>query len=81
MKDPFKVETFILYAEWKNKTKNYFMMAYQHYCKVNGIKWTRPNLKNERFPVKIPTEEHARAHTILCGIDLLRPVAFKLERL
>jgi hypothetical protein len=45
MKDPFKVETFILYAEWKNKTKNYFMMAYQHYCKANGIKWTRPNLK------------------------------------
>ena len=34
MKDLFKVETFFLNAEWKNKTKSNFLMAYQPYCKA-----------------------------------------------
>ena len=53
LNDSLKVEQFVFGHDCKN---NYFM-AYQHYCKANGIVWDRPNLKNERFPVKVPTEE------------------------
>jgi len=57
LNDPLKVEQFVFGHDCKNKTKNNYFMAYQHYCNANGIVWDRPNLKNERFPVKVPTEE------------------------
>ena len=52
-----KVEEFVYGLDCKNKTRNSYFMAYGHYCKANGIDWVRPNLKNERYPVKVPTEE------------------------
>jgi integrase len=57
LNNSLKVEQFALGLDCKNKTRNNYFMAYQHYCKANGLVWDRPNLKNERFPVKVPTEE------------------------
>lgn len=57
LNNTFEVENLVLNLECKNKTRNNYFMAYQHYCDANEIDWIRPNLKNERFPVKIPTEE------------------------
>ena len=54
---PIEVERYILNHDCKNKTKNNYFMAYQHYCKANEIEWERPVLRNERYPVKVPTEE------------------------
>jgi integrase len=51
------VEDYIYSKEWKNKTKNMYFNAYTHYCKSNELDWTRPVLKSETFPTKVPTEE------------------------
>ena len=32
-------------------------MAYSHYCQANNIEWDRPALRNEKYPVQVPTEE------------------------
>jgi len=57
LNDPVKVEKCVLGLECSNKSRNNYLMAYSHYCRANGIEWARPNLRNERYPVKIPTEE------------------------
>jgi len=54
---PIEVERFILNHDCKNKTRNNYLIAYQHYCEANGIEWEKPLLRNERYPVKVPTEE------------------------
>jgi len=54
---PEQVEEFVFNHDCKNKTRNNYFIAYNHYCIVNEIDWSRPNLKTERFPVKVPTEE------------------------
>lgn len=60
MDDPNLVESFILDLDVTNKTKNNYFNAYGNYCKANGIEWERPRLVNERYPVKVPTEERTR---------------------
>jgi len=54
---PIEVERFILENDCKNKTRNNYLIAYQHYCEANGIDWVKPFLRNERYPIKVPTEE------------------------
>jgi integrase len=51
------VEDYIFSKDWKNKTKNMYFNAYTHYCKSNEKNWTRPTLKSETYPTKVPTEE------------------------
>ncbi|MFC1802334.1 hypothetical protein ACFL0D_00005, partial [Thermoproteota archaeon] len=53
-------------------------MAYGHYCKANGIDWTRPNLKNERYPVKVPTEE--RINLIISSATTRYSTIFHLSK-
>jgi integrase len=54
---PKSVESFVLNLDVTNKTKNNYFNAYGNYCKANEIEWERPSLRNERYPVKVPTEE------------------------
>ncbi len=53
--DPDSVERFVFDLQVSNKTRNIFFDAYTHYCRVNEIQWTRPKLKVEAYPVKVPT--------------------------
>ncbi len=58
LNDPMNVENFVFDLDVSNKTRNVFFDAYSHYCKTNGIRWNRPRLKVESYPVKIPTEKN-----------------------
>jgi integrase len=53
-------------------------MAYGHYCKANEIDWDRPNLNNERYPVKVPTEE--RINLIISSSTPHYSVIFHLSK-
>jgi integrase len=57
LNDPLSVERCVFEADCKNKSRNNFFCANRHYCDVNGIEWSRPKLREEVYPVKIPTEE------------------------
>jgi integrase len=58
LNDPLKTEKYILALSGTNKYKNNLFSSYQKYCISNGIDWRRPvNLRNEPYPIKIPTEE------------------------
>jgi len=57
LNNPLSLEQYIFSKDWKNKSRNNYFNAYQHYCVQNGIQWQRPKLKEEVNPIKIPTEE------------------------
>ncbi len=57
LNDPENVERYVFNKDWKNKSRTNFFNAYQHYCKAAGIEWKRPILKEDVYPVKVPTEE------------------------
>ena len=57
LNDPQSVERYVFAQKWKNKSRNNFFNAYNHYCTQNEIEWKRPILKEEVYPVKIPTKE------------------------
>lgn len=57
LNEPENVERYVFKKDWKNKSRNNFFNAYQHYCNAAGIEWHRPKLREERNPIKIPTEE------------------------
>jgi len=57
LNDPENVERYVFNMKWKNKSRTNYFNSYQHYCKAAGIEWKRPNLKNVKYPVKVPTEE------------------------
>ena len=57
LNDPDNVERYIFGKDWKNKSRNNFFNAYNHYCNAAGIEWQRPKLNEEKTPIKIPTEE------------------------
>ncbi len=78
LNDHEAVERFILNLDCSNKTRNNYLMAYAHYCKANEIQWTRFNLKNEIFPVKVPTEEHI--NTIISSASPRFALIFHLSK-
>lgn len=51
------VESFVFGIDVSNKYRNALFDAYSHYCSANEIEWNRPEIKTERYPVKVPTEE------------------------
>jgi hypothetical protein len=55
---PEKVEAFVFGLEVTNKYRNALFDSYGHYCKANEIKWKRPEIRTEVYPVKVPTEEN-----------------------
>ncbi|MDP2899358.1 MAG: hypothetical protein Q8O47_00105 [Candidatus Bathyarchaeota archaeon] len=55
--DPEKVERWVFDLKCSNKTRSIFFDAYRHYCLANEIKWVKPILSLESYPVKVPTEE------------------------
>jgi len=57
LNDPESIERYVFNKDWKNKSRANYFNAYQHYCKEAGIDWNRPKLKEETYPVKVPTEE------------------------
>ena len=57
LNDPENVERYVFNKNWKNKSRTNYFNAYQHYCKAADIEWYRPKLRNERYPVRVPTEE------------------------
>jgi integrase len=57
LSDPVKVERWVFDLKCSNKTRSIFFDAYNHYCLANEIKWHKPVLKLESYPVKVPTEE------------------------
>jgi hypothetical protein len=57
LNDPESVERYVFNKDWKNKSRNNYFNAYQHYCESSNIKWNRPSIKEETYPIKIPTEE------------------------
>jgi integrase len=57
LRDPEKVERWVFDLQCSNKTRSIFFDSYRHYCIANEIKWVKPNLSLESYPVKVPTEE------------------------
>jgi integrase len=53
-----RIEAFVFGLEVMNKYRNALFDAYGHYCKANEIKWDRPEIRAEVYPVKVPTEEN-----------------------
>ena len=51
------IESFVFGLDVSNKYRNALFDAYSHYCSANKIQWSRPEIKTERYPVKVPTEE------------------------
>ena len=76
--DPVSVERYLLDLDCKNKTRNNFFCAYKHYCDVNGIDWSRPRLREEVYPVKVPTEE--RINLIISSASPRYSVIFHLSK-
>jgi hypothetical protein len=78
LNDPFKVEQYIFNKDLSNKSRNNLFSAYGHYCRVNGIEWTRPKLRNEVYPVKVPTEQ--RIDLIISSATLKYATVFNLSK-
>jgi integrase len=55
---PVKVESYVFCLDVTNKYRNALFDSYSHYCRANEIKWDRPRVKTETYPVKVPTEEN-----------------------
>ena len=55
---PERVEAFVFGLEVTNKYRLALFDSYGHYCKANEIKWDRPKIRTEVYPVKVPTEEN-----------------------
>jgi integrase len=58
MKDPESVKAYISNLQKSPETKNKYALAYQWFCKINGIQWTKPYYKWERKIPMIPTTEN-----------------------
>jgi integrase len=78
LNDPNSVEEYIFNQDVSNKSKNNYFSAYTHYCNANGIEWTRPKLRNERYPVKVPTEQ--RIDLIISSCTLKYATVFSLSK-
>jgi integrase len=63
---PERVEEFVFRLEVTNKYRNALFDSYGHYCKANEIKWDRPEIRAEVYPIKVPTEENI-AKVIACA--------------
>jgi len=57
LSDPEKVERWAFDLQISNKTRSIFFDAYNNYCLANEIKWHKPILKLESYPVRARTEE------------------------
>ena len=57
LNDPMKVEEYVFSLNVSNKYRNALFDAYSHFCKACEISWDRPQIKQESYPVKVPTEE------------------------
>ena len=55
---PEEVKTYIANCNLDNQTKNSLALAYNWFCKTNGIGWKRPYFKWERKIPLIPTTEN-----------------------
>jgi integrase len=75
---PSSVERFVLDLDVTNKTKNNYFNAYGNYCKANEIRWTRPNLRIERYPVKVPTEH--RIDLVISSCSMKYATVFSLSK-
>lgn len=79
LNDPLNTEKYILALDVTNKYKNNLFSAYQKYCISNGIQWSRPkNLRNETYPIKIPTEE--RINNIISSATPKYAVVYTLSK-
>jgi integrase len=58
LNSPDRVEAFVFGLDVTNKYRNALFDSYGHYCKANEIKWDRPKIRTEVYPVKVPTEEN-----------------------
>ncbi|MDH5374948.1 MAG: tyrosine-type recombinase/integrase [Candidatus Bathyarchaeota archaeon] len=58
LNNPESVKTFIANLKLSNNTKQKHANNYNHYCKINGIKWEKPYYKSERKIPLIPTTEN-----------------------
>jgi len=77
--DAIATEKYILSLEGTNKYKNNLFSACKHYCNSNGIKGERPkSLKNEPYPIKIPTEE--RINQIISASTPKYSVVYNLSK-
>lgn len=55
--NPEQVKSYIANLNRNPQTKNTMALAYNWYCKTNGIQWTKPYFKWERKVPLIPTTE------------------------
>ena len=53
--NPEDVKRAIAYAKLSNSSKCSFALAYEWYCKTNGITWQKPRYKWVLNPIRIPT--------------------------
>jgi integrase len=58
LNNPEQVKAFIATCNLNNQTKNSLALAYNWYCKTNGIQWKKPYFKWERKIPMIPTTEN-----------------------
>jgi len=58
LKNPEEVKTAIANSPVCNQSKNKLALAYNWYCKTNGIEWKKPYFKWERKIPLIPTTEN-----------------------
>jgi len=56
--EPEQVKTYIANTNLDNQTKNSLALAYNWFCKTNGIEWKKPYFKWERKIPLIPTTEN-----------------------
>jgi len=78
LNDPRSLEEYIFNLDVSNKSKNNYFSAYVHYCNSNEIEWSRPKLRNERYPVKVPTEQ--RIDLIISSATFKYVTVFNLSK-
>jgi len=54
--DPIVTESYILSQDWANRYKNK-LLDNQKFTQCNGIGWQKKRLKEEEYPIGIPTEQ------------------------
>ena len=65
--DPESVKEFISRHNVDDSYKKQLVRFYNHYCRVNGIKWCKPKYRDERRLPKVPAKEQLEKIIASCG--------------
>ncbi len=65
--NPESVKDFISKHNVDDSYKKQLVRFYNHYCRVNGIKWCKPKYRDERRLPKVPAKEQLEKIIASCG--------------